>query len=490
MPEEFNERHHPPTLREIAAVVFRQRRLIVSSFLTIFLATLIYGSVGRNFRAEMKVLIQRGRLDPPVTSQPTAVSDFSRHDITDEELNSEVQLLQSEDVLREVVTAAKLENHESEPLFRHKTDPDARTASAIRRLGRELKIAPIRKTRLISVSYDSRDPQLAAKVLQSLAAVYMQKHVAVHRPSGEFGFFQQQVAAYSRALQDSEKQLLTAIDGQGLISPALQRDIALQELAEADGNYHQTVVAMSETERRIDALQSQLASLPERTATESKTSDNPELLQQLKSTLLTLELKRIELLRKFQPSYRPVQEIEEKIEQTKADIAAEANAPVRQETTDKDPRHEWASNELEKARIELAGLRAREASMRRIVKTYYNAAQYFGASSIKQQQLTRDLRTAEDNYLLYVRKQEEARIGDALDQRRIMNVAIVQEPRAPVLPFRSFRFYAVLGLALATFCSTSLAFAVDYLDPCYRTPDEVKSSLGIPVLACLPRRAA
>ena len=43
-------------------------------------------------------------------------------------------------------------------------------------------------------------------------------------------------------------------------------------------------------------------------------------------------------------------------------------------------------------------------------------------------------RPREESYLLYVKKQEEARMDDALDERGIVNVAIAEHPVAPALP--------------------------------------------------------
>jgi capsular polysaccharide biosynthesis protein len=44
----------------------------------------------------------------------------------------------------------------------------------------------------------------------------------------------------------------------------------------------------------------------------------------------------------------------------------------------------------------------------------------------------------------------------------------------------------VVGVLLGGTLSTGLAFAADYLNPGFRTPDEVIAYLGTPVLASLP----
>ena len=100
------------------------------------------------------------------------------------------------------------------------------------------------------------------------------------------------------------------------------------------------------------------------------------------------------------------------------------------------------------------------------------------------------MKTAEETYLLYAKKSEQARIGDALDERSILNVTVVESPQVPALPKYSTLTYVIVGLFAATITSTGLTFAADHLDPAFRTPEEVEATLNLPVLASLPREAA
>ena len=103
-----------------------------------------------------------------------------------------------------------------------------------------------------------------------------------------------------------------------------------------------------------------------------------------------------------------------------------------------------------------------------------------------QQDLMRTAKAEEDNYLLYLHKREEARIGDALDERRILNVAIVEPPVAPALPMHSLLLYFLLAFGLAMAFSVGIAFTTEYFDPTIRTPNEAYGLLEVPVLAWLP----
>jgi polysaccharide biosynthesis transport protein len=215
---------------------------------------------------------------------------------------------------------------------------------------------------------------------------------------------------------------------------------------------------------------------------------HPELLKALKSSLLELQLKRTQLLTKFEPSHRLVQEVEQQITQAEASIAAENALPLRDETTDKNAHYEWAKSELQQAQVQLKALQAREAATFTQEAAYRAMAGELGAAAITQDDLLSTEKAAQETYLLYVKKQEEARMDDALDERGIVNVAIAEHPVAPALPVWSTWMVLVIGLAAAGTAGTSAAFVADYMDPAFRTPDDVRAYLNAPVLASLPRR--
>jgi uncharacterized protein involved in exopolysaccharide biosynthesis len=243
---------------------------------------------------------------------------------------------------------------------------------------------------------------------------------------------------------------------------------------------------MSETQHRVQEIDAQLAKLPERTTTQVRTADNPELLRALKASLLDLELKRTQLLTKFEPTHRLVKEADEQILQARAAIAAEKLTPVRDETTDQDANYEWARGERQKAQVAMKGLRAREATTSAHLAGYRALAQQLGEDAIVQDDLTNSEKAAQENYLLYVKKREEARMGDALDLGGIVNVAIAEQPIVPALPVWPAGVVVLGGLVAALTSGTGAAFAADYLDPALRTPEDALACLKIPVLASLP----
>src|SRR5579884_1985281 len=97
-----------PTLRDLVAVFFRHKRLLIASFLAFTATGIFYSALFPSYEAQMKVLLRRGRIDPAISPTPSASPAFEHEEITEEELNSEVELLKDEDILREVVLATDL----------------------------------------------------------------------------------------------------------------------------------------------------------------------------------------------------------------------------------------------------------------------------------------------------------------------------------------------------------------------------------------------
>ncbi|HEY1679798.1 MAG TPA: hypothetical protein VGG04_18930 [Candidatus Sulfotelmatobacter sp.] len=476
-----------PTARELAMVLFRQRRVFVGVFLGVLAAAALYATFGTSYHATMRVLVRRGRADAPMGAAENAPLDLTRLATSEEDLNSEVELLRDDDVMRKVVEEIGI-GRPDWLNFLHSGAGDAgRIERAARRLAHNIKVEPVKKSNLIAIDYSAGDPQAAAKVLRTLAQVYLDKHKVVHRPGGEFEFFEQQTTEAANRLETSKQHLLKFTADHGVIAAAQQRDLALGKLSELDISARQTSIDLAETQQRIRVLQEQLSSLPERTTTQVHTADNPELLKADKSSLLDLQLKRTQLLTKFEPAHRLVREVDQQIVQTQSAIAGESQSPVRDETTDKNPQFEWAKSELQHAQVQLKGLKAREAATTVQAADYREMSARLGDDAVTQQQLIDDEKAAEENYLLYVKKQEEVRMADALDRRGIVNVAIAEQPVAPALPAWSAWMVMAVGFVAAGGAGAGAAFTADYLNSAFRNPDDVLLYLNAPVLASLPK---
>jgi uncharacterized protein involved in exopolysaccharide biosynthesis len=456
---------------------------------TALTGTLVACFAPPDYESAMKILVSRERLDPLIAADQIPAS--APRDISEEELNSEVELIKNDDVLRKVVQTTgiyKIKPALGLNLFgiRFAPSEEIRTAKAVRQLTSALTITLPKKSNIITISYRSKDGKLSAAVLSAVSKFYLEKHMAVHRPRGQFQFFEDQVERSRRKLSEVQAKLTESARKSEIFVGPMELDLAVQKLADQRLALQQTHTAIGETEKRIAALESQLSSTPARMTTAVRTADNPELMVQLKATLLQLELKRTDLLEKFQPTHRNVQEVEQQIAQAQAAIRAAESAPVTDRTTDSDPTYQWMRSELAKAHTELISLHSRAASIAQYTAQYTERARTLSEGNREQEQWLSTVKALEDSYALYLRKREEARISDVLDQNQILNVSMAQLPSLPVLPTHAPMGIAIGAIFFALVLSAGTGFVSEYLDNSFRTPDEVQRYLDIPVIAALP----
>src|SRR6202165_6237715 len=147
MSAELTRTSHSPlplTLRDLAAPLFRRPRLVAASFGLVVLATMLFVVFSPRYESHFKVLLRRSRFDPVVSSEPPSAMDFTRADITEEELNSEVELLRDKDLLKEVVRVAGVV-----PADTPDSDRPAEIELAVRKLAQHLDIEAVKKSDLI-----------------------------------------------------------------------------------------------------------------------------------------------------------------------------------------------------------------------------------------------------------------------------------------------------------------------------------------------------
>jgi len=466
--------------RDLVRPLFRHRR----AFALVF-ASLASGVIGAalllppRYTAEMKVLVRHERVDPLMTANPDAGGQ-ARSEVSDAELNSEAELLKSRDLLESVVAAAGLVNAATTP-----EDIQVATTRAVRRLEQSLTIAPLRKTTLIEVTYTGSDPVLAKNVLTELSRRYLEKHLTVQRPAGARQFFAGQTDRLKGELQAAEHRLVEFGRTQDVVAATAEKDATVQKLATFEASLQDLRAQAGDLGRRRQALTTEIAATPVRQTTVLRSQDNGELIRDLKARVLDLELRRTELASKFSDTYPPLVALDEQLHQARAAQVAAEQAPITEQTTDQNPTHQWLRTELSRVQADSEALQGRTAAVERTISAYRARARELDELGAKEQDLVRAVKTAEENYLLYQHKEEEARISDALDRTRIANVVLAEAPTVPALP-ASRALLLAAGLAVALFIALAAAFVLEYFNPYFRSRDEVWTVLELPVLAALP----
>ena len=484
------------TVRDMLRPLFRHRLVVVSTFSTILLLSIMVALVWANhyWVATMQVVVGGERLEPAVTPQPTAAVQQASKVVTVDDVDSEVALLQGRDMLREVAQTCQLAGNGSSFWSRWDSrDPELKKAAAIEgaaeALAGSLKVEAQKTSRLIDVRYGSANsPETAACVLKTLGKLYLEKHLRLQRPAGALEFFTQETDRYSRALAESESALVEFSKTQGIAAPEILRANMAQQLATARGNFYQASQAIAAYKERIENIKAQMTVTPSRSSTAQASVSPNQLLDQLHSTLLASQIKRTQLLMKYDPSFPLVTEADQEIAETEDAIAAAEQAKYINTTTDRDQTFEYLRQDLARTEADLASEQATASALQSSFRDIRQQMVNLEAKSVQQAALVREVKANEENYLLYLTKREQERTSDALDEKRIANVAIAVPAEVPVLPARNRSSVLFAGFWGAFFAAIAAGYLAELADPSFRSPSEIEEILNIPILAAVPKR--
>jgi len=471
-----------PTARDLMFVIFRRKKAVLGAALLILAAGCFYIATYPRYQSEAVFLLERERVDPLVTPEQNSNPQLLNEDINEEQVNSEAALLKSQDLLREVALRSGLVPTAGNPSVANDTE----VAKAVRRLGKQLHVAVVRKSNMITASYASNNATQAKRVMDLVTELYLAKHAEVHRPGAQVQFFEQQADKFRQSWNQAKQRLAEFTKQTQVVSAPLERDATLQQRIAFSQSLATAQADIQRLSRQANYLEQQLQPMHARMVTQEKKSDNEVLLGQLKSTLLAQQLKRTQLLEIYLPNHRLVKDVDGEIAQTQRDIAKELSSPLAEQTTDQDPGYEMVREQLLKTQTELAATRAKENALKAVVAQYQKEAEQLNLRGLQQANLENDAKLQESNYLLYAQKTEEARITAALDARRIVNAVVSQPPQLPALPRHSPVFLALLTLAAAGVVGIGAGLLKDITDPTFQHPDQIEAYLRVPVIVSLP----
>jgi uncharacterized protein involved in exopolysaccharide biosynthesis len=140
--------------------------------------------------------------------------------------------------------------------------------------------------------------------------------------------------------------------------------------------------------------------------------------------------------------------------------------------------------------VDQAGADGRREMLAAQVDQYENQLSRLEGITGDYEDLNRKVKQAEDNYQLYQKKEEEARITDELDQNKITNVSVAEAPIQPSIPVRPNRpLNLLLGLFLGALLSLGSVVIAEFMRDTVLTPHELEVLTGRAVLASLPNDA-
>jgi uncharacterized protein involved in exopolysaccharide biosynthesis len=335
--------------------------------------------------------------------------------------------------------------------------------NAIRRLRKKLKIEAIADSNLVSVKYESNDPELSREVVESLIDLYLDEHVQLHRNPGTHEFLSRQTAEVGNQLRNNEELLRALKNETGLISPTEQLTALVGQVTKLQDQHVDVQAQSAELSGQVVSLREKLASLSKTLVLEETEGVANHASDGMRGQLYALQMEEKGLLASHTDEHFRVRRIRQQIEEAKKILDAEDDSRTEM-TVGPNRVYEEAELELILKEPLLAALTEKEKALARLLAEAKSELQSLNDNQIKVAQLTREVEIQEANYRKYAIDTEQARIDHSLETARISNIAVAQP--ATLQPYPASPKVALnllLGFIAAVCASCGLAFASESL---------------------------
>jgi uncharacterized protein involved in exopolysaccharide biosynthesis len=349
-------------------------------------------------------------------------------------------------------------------------------------VAREIETNRVEDTNVIEVAYSSPNPHWAADFVNTLLAKHVERIARLEEQPGKRRFYQGQREEVFRRLEAARDALNRFRERQGSdLAPGDDADLH-KALAQLDSERTAAGAQLAEAQARVGYLRSEIGRHPAKIASESEMRES-EGAKLLEGRLATLEIQRSEAITKYTPTSTPVRDLDSQIAETRKLLTGQKFDQMAGNKTAVNPTFQAVEIELVQRQAELAALNAR-------VKALNGEEGRVRAQIAKLAQVTPDLerlqndeKSANDAYLEYVKKGEEARLTSALDQSGLVNISILERAEVPNNPEPSRDQYKMIVGILASFAlGMALALLRERFDPAVNSGTQAERMTGVPVI--------
>lgn len=360
-----------------------------------------------------------------------------------------------------------------------------------------LKVEQVTSTNIVHISIQNQNPALAAKVSDKVAELFIKEDIERETYGAQKAYedlnksiedlnatIKQQENAYIAEMQNSGLPLqekggdLRASNLAGLLS---QWREAQNETSKAQTQYTAAVNARTGGDvLSVVGGNDGMADL--RSQNLRREAELEKRIEDLERKINEAKEEKEKLLVRYTPEYKDVvvkdAQIKE-LETQKSILNKDVSQKIKTlETT--------ASREvLANLRAQLSAAQQREAKQRGLFEQAASQANFEGMAETKIISLKRELDSNRSLYDTYIQRQKEQEL--ALASGRPNNITIQNRAVTPSSPIGPQRMRNILVAMLLSFAAgIGLAFLMDYLDDSVRTSDDVSRHLGLPTLALIP----
>lgn len=470
--------------RDLSSLLWRERGTMFLVFAVLF----VLGAAGamllpKTYTARSSLLVQLGQEH---VYQPRS-GDAGRGSVPtiEDVVQSELEILNSTELKRRVVAEVGLAAV-SPKLARAWDAADAKKrveiqAAAVKIIDSGLGSHAPPKSGAVRLSFEHRNPQSAALILNTLVDEYLdyRREVLADATSPEVErqreAFEQRLAAADQAYNDFLRE--NAIGD----FPA--------EKASLSTLYGTVLNERFQVEAKLREAQGRLAGLqPGLSETPAEVSLQRDLDLSGPGKLTQLRIERQDLLSRYRPDSQPVRDIDAKIGELQALLRAGGAAGEKDRRLGANP--VW--QDIEKTRIqleaEIASLMASRTELQRQLAEITKRQLTLNQLESEFQNLTVEREVLQANVKAFATRREEVRAAREIAAASEDSIRVVETARPPARGESLRRFAFVAALLFAAFTAFCMGLLRIFTRKGFTTSSSAERTLDLPVLATAPMK--
>ena len=482
-------------IREILHVIFKRWRLVAALFLLVALPGLLLSAMRKPaFIATGKVLITAQRAD--LTLQPTDTDRLSTVTLNEAAVNSEVHIIRSRELLERVAQRVASGNGaggrngrgaNGKAVANDELAGDEKLGQQAMRLGENLMVTPIKNSNVIQIDYRSNDPKKAAFTVNRVMEEYLSVHAEIHGNRQLTRFYEDQRASLNENLNRAEQSLQEFSVREGVVDPKSEIETSVRFIAETEATLRALSADVSGSEEKIRSIQRQVAEQPPVIKRFQYVEVNPAITL-LTQQLVERQIDRVALEQKYTEKDRHLRDNAEEINRlgTQLDEEQRTRPTVAgRQIVRANPVREARLQALLKLESDLSEARARRVALEEQLNASTRHMVRLRQKSLEYDRLLYEVKSWRDTQELYRRREEEARVSEAMDKERMVNVEVVQKPGSTLPRAETQQRSALLALLSGLIVSLGGAFGIEYFNRTVRSERDVERQLGLPMLAAI-----
>jgi uncharacterized protein involved in exopolysaccharide biosynthesis len=440
-------------------ILFKRKGIIISFFIAV-VAVVTAGSLilPPVFEAGAKLLLEREYdSDKSLLFRMNLQQRFQQ----EEWINSEIEILKSYPVAQRVVKSMDLHLLEVEE---DSLDEEKLMELAINAFQKNLNVENIKNSNVLQVSYEAKDPQLVADIVNTVVKTYIDYRGSISDQSDSYQFFEEQMRVADEKLRELEQRQSEYKKQKGVLTPESQREILTKRLSDYEQSLTGARTRRIGKEAKLAVIKEQMLNGRQLDIPVTESSDSPSrenYIAKLKGDLLDMEIEREKLLQKYTPRYEEVVNLNKQIEATKEKIMQEINQIV----------------DMEEASIR--ALRAEEQVLENAIAGIKRDIRDMATREYEYSQISRGIDDSKEVYSMLLKQREEARLSMAKLEKEV-KIKVISPAVPPTYPSKPRKKLNVaLAMFLGMFGGLGLAFFFEYFDHSINSPAELEKNVGI-----------